>query len=342
MNSPQETQLSHELRQLVSDQPFTPDIEAIGLRVRHRHRRSLALRGATAAGVAVLAAGGLFTAIHGTGSTAAGTTASQAPSASHAPAANSMLTSLAAFVRASSGSLPGDASLVATTKTIGGKQVEADYFLYTDSGDIYSADSESGLPAAITHHENIADGTEAREVAAASYAAKGDLTTAREKMVNITGSNLGLGLSPAERQRVWARSIAASQEVFKDKGVKPPAGPPTGKALEEAVGNRIWISSMDALTAGGGNPEVRAGVLRLLATVPEVTVANSTTGGQPTLTLTAGSALFDGGSPGVLTIDAKTGSPVKFSSAADGNVSSSVQTYQVSRVTLTDIEAGKF
>lgn len=99
---------------------------------------------------------------------------------------------------------------------------------------------------------------------------------------------------------------------------------------------------MDALTAGGGNPEVREGVLRLLSTVPEVTVTNSTTGGEPTLTLTAGSPLFDGGSPEVLTIDAKTGSPIKFSSAADGNVPSSVQTYKVSRVTLAGIEAGKF
>jgi hypothetical protein len=336
MNSPQETQLGHELRQLASGPPFTPDIEAIGRRARHRHRRGLALRGATATGAVVLAAGGLFTAVHGTGGTATGTTASQAP------AANSKLTSLAAFVTASSGSLPGDASLVVTTKSLGGKQVEGDYFLYTDSGDIYSADSESGLPAAIAHHENIADGTEAREVAAASYAARGDLTTAREKMVNVTGGNLGLGLSPAERQKVWARSIAASREIFKEKGINPPAGPPTGKALEEAVGNRIWISSMDALTAGAGNPEVRAGVLRLLATVPEVTVANSTTGGQPTLTLTAGSTLFDGGSPEVLTIDAKTGSPIKFSSPADGNVPSSVQTYKVSRVTLADIEADKF
>lgn len=175
----------------------------------------------------------------------------------------------------------------------------------------------------------------------ASYAAKGDLTTAREKMVNITGSNLGLGLSPAERQKVWAKSIAASQEIFKEKGIKPPAGPPTGKALEQAAGDRIWISSMDALTAGGGNPEVLAGVLRLLATVPEVTVANSTTGGQPTLTLTAGSAPFHGGSPEMLKVDARTGSPIEFSSPADGNVPSSVQTYKVSRVTLADIEAGQ-
>jgi predicted anti-sigma-YlaC factor YlaD len=79
VNSPQETELGRELRQLVSGQPFTPDADAIGLRARQRHRRGLALRGATAAGAAVLAAGGLFAAVHGTGGTAAGTAASPAP-----------------------------------------------------------------------------------------------------------------------------------------------------------------------------------------------------------------------------------------------------------------------
>ena len=34
---------------------------------------------------------------------------------------------------------------------------------------------------------------------------------------------------------------------------------------------------MDVLTEGGDNPQLRAGVLRLLSTVPEVTVVNSTT-----------------------------------------------------------------
>lgn len=85
MNSPLETQLSDDLRQLASGQPFTPDIEAIGLRARQRHRRGLALRGAAAAGAAVLAAGGLFAAVHGTGSTAAGVTADQGVHANPAP-----------------------------------------------------------------------------------------------------------------------------------------------------------------------------------------------------------------------------------------------------------------
>jgi hypothetical protein len=72
MTSPQETQLGHDLRQLASDQPFAPDLATIGRRARQRHRRGLVLRSGTAAGAAVLVAGGLFIGIHGTGGTPAG------------------------------------------------------------------------------------------------------------------------------------------------------------------------------------------------------------------------------------------------------------------------------
>jgi hypothetical protein len=84
------------------------------------------------------------------------------------------------------------------------------------------------------------------------------------------------------------------------------------------------------------------GVLRLLATIPEVTVADSTAGGKPTLTLTAGTALFSNVTDQVLTIDGKAGFPVKSVSGIPGQAPSSVVTYQVSRVTVADIEAGKF
>jgi hypothetical protein len=68
--SPQETQLSHDLRQLAAGEAFTPDLAEIRQRARQRHRRALALRGAAAAGVAVLAAGGVFVGVHGSGSSA--------------------------------------------------------------------------------------------------------------------------------------------------------------------------------------------------------------------------------------------------------------------------------
>ena len=93
MNSPGETQLSHDLRELASGEPFTPDLAAIKQLARQRHRRALRWRSGTAAGAAVLVAGGLFFGVndisgdHGAGGTAAGAPASTAAGATPASAA---------------------------------------------------------------------------------------------------------------------------------------------------------------------------------------------------------------------------------------------------------------
>ena len=337
MNSPQETQLGHELRQIVSGQPFTPDIEAIGLRARQRRRRGLALRGAAAAGAAVLAAGGLLAAVHGTGGTTARITAG--PTASSAPAVNSKLMSLATRISAGAGAQPGDASLVIQKQVIGGKLMQTGYGLYTDSGDLYSGDDKQTLMAAVAHHANLADFTNAREIAAARYAATGDLATARMRMVNALPNDFFLSF--AARKKIWEEGAAARQALMREKGIKTPLKMPTGQALQDDIDNSLWTASTIALSWGAGDPEIRAGVLRLVSTIPEVTVADSTTGGEPTLTVTAGPAVFGGSGEQVLTISARTGVPIR-SVVTIPQVPTSVETFQVSRVTLADIEAGRF
>ena len=337
MNSPQETQLGDELRQLVSGQPFTPDIEAIGLRARQRHRRGRALRGATAAGAAVLAAGGLFAAVHGTGGTVAGTAAGT--TAPQAPAATSRLVTLAALIQARSGPLPGNASLVIEKQVMGGKPMQAEYGLYTDSGDMYSGDDKQTLVAAVAHHANLADSSNARELAAARYAAAGDLATARVRMVDALDNELFLSF--AARKKIWEKGAAARQALMREKGMKTPLKMPTGQALQDEIDNRLWTASTIALSWGAGDPQIREGVLRLVLTIPQVTVADSTTGGQPTLTITAGPAVFGGDGEQVLTISARTGIPVT-SVVTGRGMRTSVETFQVSRVTLAGIEAGKF
>lgn len=65
MNSPDETQLSDDLRHIVGDQPFAPSVEAIERRGRFKRRRGLAARGLaglTVLGLAV--AGGLVASAH--------------------------------------------------------------------------------------------------------------------------------------------------------------------------------------------------------------------------------------------------------------------------------------
>lgn len=128
---------------------------------------------------------------------------------------------------------------------------------------------------------------------------------------------------------------------MREKGDKTPLKMPTGKALQDAIDNSLWTAATIALSWGAGDPEIRAGVLRLVSTIPEVNVADSTAGGQPTLTITAGPAVFGGDGEQVLMINARTGMPI--SSVVTGRgMPTSVETFRVSRVTLADIKAGKF
>ena len=121
------------------------------------------------------------------------------------------------------------------------------------------------------------------------------------------------------------------------------------------IDNYVWENCEDSLVAGSGNPQVRAGVLRLVSALPGITVTHGTVDGQPTLTLTAGAAEL--GNVGIdkanpkadtgpayqeaITINADTGIPLEIASGPAGQVTGTV-TYVVTRVNLADIAAGKF
>jgi hypothetical protein len=267
-------------------------------------------------------------------------TGTAAGSAAQAPAVDSKLVTLAADIRASGHSLPGDSSLVIATQVIGGQLMQVYYGLYTDGGALYSGDNKQTLVTAVRKHENQAENIDAREAAAANFAATGNLAAAREQMVNATPNDYFLSL--AARTKIWNQNLPALTKLLREKGSKEVPQMPNGQALQGLINNSLWNNSVDALSWGAANPEIRAGVLRLLSTIQGVTVVKSTTGGQPTLTLTAGPSAIDirGGSQ-VLTINAKTGLPLS-SVVKLPQVSTSVTTYQVSRVTLAGVKAGRF
>jgi len=101
--------------------------------------------------------------------------------------------------------------------------------------------------------------------------------------------------------------------------------------------NWVWGNSQDALIAGAGNPQVRAGVLRILSTLPDVAVTRTATDGRPTLTLTATAPAMPSGYQEQLIIDADTGTPVEFLGGAPGNPAVTV-TYDVTRVSTSDLK----
>ena len=246
---------------------------------------------------------------------------------------------LAARISASNGTQPGNASLEIVRESVGSKLMQVLYALYTDSGKVYAGNNKQTLMRAIAHHANLADGADFREVAAARYAAAGDLATARVRMVDATPNDFFLSF--AARKKIWAEGAAARRTLEREKGIKTPLKMPTGQALRDQISNSLWTNATDALNWAGGSPQIRAGVLRLLSTIPEVTVADSMTGGQRTLTITAGPAVFGGDGNEVLTVNATTGLPVGSVSRSSG-VAPGVYTYRVSRVTLSGIEAGRF
>ncbi|GAB3444251.1 hypothetical protein [Actinophytocola sediminis] len=263
-----------------------------------------------------------------------------------APVVESGLVTLAADVKASGGSLPGDASLVIMTTTVPGGQSRVRYNLYTDKGEIFYAEERSALAGVVVRGDNIDDADNSSVIEAARFAAGNDLDKARVGMINASRNPWGVGLSPAEAQKVWDRSEAELAPILRQKGYRGtlPRPRPTGKALADRINNTLWSNSFSALAAGAANSEVRAGVLRLMSTIPEVSVTKGTADGQPTLILTAGSALFGGHSEYVLVINARTGLPIRSENTrtTPGEQPSPSSTYESSRVKVADIAVGKF
>jgi hypothetical protein len=232
------------------------------------------------------------------------------PAVAHAT--STPLMRLVGYIKAHTGQPAGNATLIIRTEPDAKGQPVRGFDLYTDSGAYYWAPTESGLPAQVAARHDIGNGMFRREVAAALYAMNGNLAIARQKMIDAPSGHTG---------------GVCSQQCDPTAGI---------------IDNYLWANSLDALTAGAGNPQVRVGVLRLLSTLPEVTVTNTTTDGQPTLTLTAGRPAFPGNYHEALTINASTGVPVAFAGGIPGQKPDVTVTYQVFRVTLAAIAAGKF
>ena len=313
-----------------------------------RRRRTLSGRGKAGigAGIAAVAAAAAVvlastsTPPPGPSAQASGRAAASAGSTAKPAGPVSKLATLAAFIEAGRDAQPGNASLVIARQVNGGRLMQVVYALFTDSGRLYLGDDKQTLMAEVADHENQADFTNARELAAARYAATGNLAAAVKQMVSALPNDYYDSL--AERKAIWAKGAAARAALEKEKGMKTAIPMPTGKLLQQDIDNTLWTASTIALSWGAGDSQIRVGVLRLLSTLPEVTVVDSTTDGQPTLTITAGPALFGAGSGDqVLTVSAKTGIPVS-SVESGGGLPTAVETDQVSRVTLAGVEAGKF
>lgn len=340
MSSPSDKQLAQALRDLVADQPFTPDSAAIEDRARRDRRRRRITRGGIGAGVVAVAAVAVAAATIPSGPAAHTTQAGAAhpatktssahpatkASAAHAKApadAQHTLVALADVLLASPHP-KGDATLIERETSYPGKASINVWDLYADNGEYFFSQTRSGLPAQVSDNNTQGGSQFSDEVAAATYAETGNLDTAALKMAWAGDTNP----VPA-----W---IKAQLKDISEGGLQ--------------IDNYVWENSEDALVAGAIDPKVEAGVLRLVSILPGITVSHGTADGQPTLTITAGQDEFGSaniaGATGAgyqeaMTINTDTGMPIRMVGGTDGNAGVTVS-YVPTRVALADVEAGKF
>ena len=257
-----------------------------------------------------------------------------------APTASSPLVLLADNLTASAGRPSGDATLIFRSTTFTDGQAPGSGFdLYTDRGPYYWAPTEQGLPAQIAAHHDLGDGLFTREIAAAEYAVHGNLASARERMA-YAPDPANAGKSPAAQ--LSPALLKAKAQLL---GVQAAPGQSLAAAYDKSfIDNWVWSDATDALEAGAGNPQVRAGVLRLLSTVSGIVVTHGTLDRQPTLVVTEVTPGADGNgsSAAAMTLNATTGVPLGYTDGLVGKAPDSTTTYQVSRVTVADIAAGRF
>jgi hypothetical protein len=284
-------------------------------RRRIRTWRVAAAAGVTVVVVAALAVGG-------------GWFATSTPEAGATP-----LLALAAQVKRSTPPT-GDATLVERHQAYPDGRATDGFDLYLDDGSYYYSDTRAGLPGVIAAPPDPLNdrGWITRDKAAALAALQLPIDEARHGM-SIAN------LDPSAPPVATPAAIAEAKKIIAEKRL---AAGTTGTTLppstpEQLENGSIWSNSMDALTAGAGQPKVRAGVLRLLATIPTVSVDSTVTQGQPTLQLRQ---TFPDGYVEQLVVDADTGLPVQLTGGYPGKTPGVIVTYGVTRLDAASLTQG--
>jgi hypothetical protein len=308
-----ERRLSDALHDIAATQPFVPDADAIERRSRRLRQRMATVRIAGAA-VAVVAVATAATVVLNT----VGSSHPPTITATHRVTARQSLAHLIASLPTAP-KVTGDATLsVEDVGTLSNGQQGQNWELDVDDNTFYSGSSHAELHAQVAGHHKQVDTSFVREVAAAKYAATGDLATARDQMADAQ-------VKPSDPNKV-----STSNDIGE-------------------IGTEIWQNGWFALTTDAGDAVVRMGVLRLLSTLPEVVITDTTTAGRRTITLTYPNLGSDRDPPNslrtthILVIDAATGVPVAtHREELDGGSPVSSVDFEFSRVTVADVAAGKF
>ncbi len=226
----------------------------------------------------------------------------------------------------------GDATLV-IRQQINQAATESIAELFADDGKFYATPTAAELPRAINANETLeGSDAEVRDIAAAKAALGGPIAVVRHEM---SIANLQPGITPKTVEPGGA-DLAKREKARHTPGYSP-------LSALDIENHEIWNNSMDALVAGAGDPQVRAGVLALLATIPRITITQSKFEGQPTMVIDyvnpreyPNEAVYHE----QLIISASTGVPVEFLGGNPGQTPDAIVHYKISRVTLSSVAHG--
>jgi hypothetical protein len=305
---------------------------AHGTRERRRRRASVAIGalGAVAvAGAAVAIAAGAGHPASGRALTAIAIAPPPATTTAPRVAPSTPLVRLASYVRLLPPKpQPGDATLVVRDTVIDGVHetdgaVFGGYDLYTDSGQYYYApDSLAELQQAVDARQVVIDsGNEAQALNTIAAAANGTPAQAREATLSTFPHGLDPMPTPAE--------VRASDRKLEQMIKRPvPYLAPTRARYIRSQDSDLWIAATQALAVGAGRSDVRAGAMKALSTITDVTQTLSEVDGVRALKVD----FPDDGQPEIIWLNARTGVPIQ---EQDGG--SSATAFEVERVTAANL-----
>jgi hypothetical protein len=220
---------------------------------------------------------------------------------------------------------PGDATLVHRSHHLRTGHDFAGVDLYLDDGRYFYGATDAELRADAASGDDMSEGNLKREIAAALAADREGGQAARTRMIDATFAG-GRPPTPAE----VARAQRLAQEKARATGIE--LKPVSRESMDN---NRLWIGAMDALIAGAGRADVRAGVMNLLSTVAAV---HSERHGN---TIAITNTDFTGHYEETLIVGARSGVIEKMTGGVAGRPPDVTVDYAVRRVTAAGIVDGR-
>jgi hypothetical protein len=175
------------------------------------------------------------------------------------------------------------------------------YDLYADSGQYYYApDSLGQLQQQVDTHQTVIDSNEAKALDTIATAAGGTPAQAREATLSTFPHGLDPMPTPAEVKASDHKMELLTKRRF-------PHVAPTRASWILSQDSDLWIAATQALEAGAGRSDVRAGAMSAPSTITGVTQTPTEVDGVNALRVD----FPDDGQPEIIWLDAKTGVPIQ-------------------------------